>query len=586
MPNNGLKNGFIGGYFSASVLLELSFLLLCLLSLLPLLCFAHGSAEMHYDDFTGIFNGYGDDSFQELARRINSGIDAYSYVLEIKDSTGKVIKTVHKKGLPGLFKERLGSLPGNHRILGHGWALNDDIPKQTLDYLSRFYPGRKKEIIDVWRTFVDEINHEAVRLTGLPAKQANAYASLLYNIHLLGDLEPDNKLTDLVLPRERIAWNIERDVEILFKNDPNYIAYVKKRIASAMKRGGSDPKAAAEALMRELYSLRMGTKHNAIWGKSFKPKYSIERAVAANTKNAMRKMRGTIPISPNNEYLAQQFSHMMTPGHILHNINKIQVVKGILREIDKNGRKALILELPFQFSVEQRAASTAAKKMILARGYEKLSPEFLESVKGIAKTAALSASKKTGGSLSITEAETIADKAVAWARISPKNAALKDGVITFVISEGFTLYRYYESDLTEKELMFETAKNATLAFVLGSATYCLVALGATPGGLIVIGVGIGLTMITDFAFTQMKEEFFDPGFSLDDIIGGISANIRLRRSIWELGLDQKSLFNINDYGTSILEPVYKNDGIHNIPTHSGNLFDIHENHTSIFDSKK
>ena len=53
--------------------------------------------------------------------------------------------------LPTMFREKIGGIPGNHRILGHGWGLNDAIPKQTLDYLRKAYPGREQEIINIWR---------------------------------------------------------------------------------------------------------------------------------------------------------------------------------------------------------------------------------------------------------------------------------------------------------------------------------------------------------------------------------------------------------------------------------------------------
>lgn len=429
--------------------------LLCLLALFPILCFAHGSAEIHCDDFTGIFNGYGDDTFQELAKRINSGIDAYSFELEIKDSSGKVIETIHKKGLPGLFKEHLGSVPGNHRILGHGWALNDDIPKQTLDYLSKFYPGREKEIIDVWRTFANEINSEAVRLTGLPPKQAKAYASLLYNIHLLGDLEPDNTLIDLVLPRERIARNIEREVEILFKNDPNYVAFVKKRIASAMRRGGSDQKAAAEALMTELYSLRMGTKQNAVWGKSFKPQYSIERAVAANTRRAERVARpvAKIPGMKRIPKSAADFAKMQG----------VKFRRGILQEHHINGKTVRTLSIP----------------------------------------------------------------------VSPLDAGASAGVITLIFTEGVTIYKFTRGSITEDEFIKESAKNCGGAILVGTTTYVLVALGATPTGWVVIGVGIAAELVYDVAFECVYKEFARPTISMQDILGRLPTELQRRTSVFD-----------------------------------------------------
>ena len=238
---------------------------------LSFLCFAHGDKVMHYKDFIGVFNGYGDKPFQDLSYSISEGIDSK---------------------LPVMFRERIGSIPGNHRVLGHGWALNDAIPRQTLDYLCQTYPGKEKEIIDIWRTFAKQITGDAVSTTGLPTKQANAFASLLYDIHLLGDVEPDNKLIDLVLSPKSIVRNINKDSRILFQNNPQYADLIQRRLFLVMRQmKGKNPQVTAQILMDELHRLHMGDMLKNTWGNTFKPEYSIDRVIAANERLAQRTLQ-------------------------------------------------------------------------------------------------------------------------------------------------------------------------------------------------------------------------------------------------------------------------------------------------------
>ena len=238
----------------------------------------------HWEDFRNIFNGYGDDAFFELSKKISSGIDA-TQKFDVYDSLEG--KWVTKKGLPALFNEKIGSLHENHRILGRGWGLNDKILKETLEFLCKDYPGKEHEVIKIWNGFVNDINKEAVRLTGLPQKQANAFASLLYDIHLLGDIEPNNTRIDLVLDEKRIVKNIENNVDIIFKNKPEYAKLIKKRLQKVLRSGG-ERQQLAQALMTELYNLRIDDMLKMTWGKTLKTQYSIDRAIAANASRAAR----------------------------------------------------------------------------------------------------------------------------------------------------------------------------------------------------------------------------------------------------------------------------------------------------------
>lgn len=148
-------------------------LLSCLLLSAGVL-FGHPSAKIHFKDVATVFGGYGDDAnFKDLVAVVSGGID---------------------NDLCKAFKDSIGAVPGNHRILGHGWTLNAAIPKKTMDKLMKRYPAKKDDIIAVWAAFARNCIAKSEELTGLPKNQANAFASMIYDIHLIGDLEPDNKL--------------------------------------------------------------------------------------------------------------------------------------------------------------------------------------------------------------------------------------------------------------------------------------------------------------------------------------------------------------------------------------------------------
>lgn len=233
--------------------------------------YAHESAALHYNDFKCVFEGYGDDAFRELSDIINSGID---------------------NTLPSMFREGIGSIPGNHRVLGHGWTLNDSIPRETLNLLAERYPGREKEIISIWQKFASQLQADSVRLTGLPKAQANALASMLYDIHLLGDLEPDNTLIKQVLSYDNIILNFEKDASTLFRNNPQYAEKIQKSLEHILKSTkGKDPQIISQALMDELQRLKIGEMLNATWGNTLLPKYSPDRVAKANEQIARRMLK-------------------------------------------------------------------------------------------------------------------------------------------------------------------------------------------------------------------------------------------------------------------------------------------------------
>lgn len=284
-----------------------------LITLLNMACLGHYSWQMHYDDISCIFNGYGDDNFTALFHKVSSGID---------------------NELPAQFRALIGSVPGNHRILGHGWALNDKIPEETLKYLESVYPGKKVEIIRIWQKFANGINAEAIRLTGLPPKQAHALASLFYNFHLLGDLEPDNTLINNVLDYRSIIRNIDSDVDILFGTNSKYAKLIHKHLAKYLKKG-LDPQIAAQSAMSELYSLRLGTMVNSSYGKILKMNYSIDRVTNANMKIASRPLTKIYGITK-----------VPDTAHNIMQKGNVKFVKGVLQEHRVKGKIVHTLSVP------------------------------------------------------------------------------------------------------------------------------------------------------------------------------------------------------------------------------------------------
>jgi hypothetical protein len=236
---------------------------------------AHASAALHFKDCEAVFSGYGvDKNFKALFRVVSGGVD---------------------NDLPKAFTNAIGPIPGNHRILGHGWTLNAAIPKATMEKLEERYPGKKKEIRDVWIQFARGCIEKSEELSGLPKKQANALASLIYDIHLVGDLEPDNKLIAPVLELGEIVKNIQKDCAILFVNKPQHSDFVNKKLDETMQ-SKLPYQEKASLVMQTLYDLRLGTMLNDTWGNTLKFKYSPDANVNARGLIAERTAK-TDPVA-------------------------------------------------------------------------------------------------------------------------------------------------------------------------------------------------------------------------------------------------------------------------------------------------
>lgn len=80
--------------------------------------YAHPSADLHHKDIDISLGGFKGTPLGEIAYKVSDSID---------------------NEMPKWFREKYGSIPGNHRIFSHGYTLGEDIPRDLLDSIREQY---------------------------------------------------------------------------------------------------------------------------------------------------------------------------------------------------------------------------------------------------------------------------------------------------------------------------------------------------------------------------------------------------------------------------------------------------------------
>ena len=411
----------------------------------------------HWQEFQIVFAGYGnDESFKDLARFISSGID------------DKIKKR---------FEEKIGKLPDNHRILAHPWGLSDKIPQDILNIIKNKHPGMEEEFITIWKDFVNEIIEKTMRVTGLPKAQAKAFAALIYDIHLIGDIEPGNTRIDLVMNIKKIVSDIKKNVDILFKNKPKYAQLIKKYLDKILKEKISNPHLLAEKIMTILFDSRIGTMLDDTLGTTLKIKHTPESVITANT---LRKER-TLEMDKVKKLLNINEPQKINKLNDTNRISKIQAIKSIPKKVANFAKNS---------------------KVKFVRGLLQEHKNIkLQNLKTLSVPVAAKHFKVAGAA----------------------------GVMTLVFTEGITVYKFANGNISEEQFIKESAKNCGAAIVTGSATWVIVALGATPTGWAVIGVGITADLMYEVAFKQLEKEFSTPTITMDDLLIKLPTSLQRRR---------------------------------------------------------
>jgi len=548
------------------------------------LCFCLGERANALDlsghkiDFQKVFEGI--TGLDDVYREISTGMDSKNYknpgLLDIAYNEGTIGESDFYQGTSFVrrFEEKFGSVPsGNHRLIGH-WGLEGDIPFNQEPYKTFLSKYPKNEVVDLWQKYVNDLIDITVEKTGLPKQQAKGLVGVIYDTHLLGDYS--TAYTDPLQGLDNLHDDILKSLNRLFGNNNILTQDIKSEFGAISKSLSNSQR--AEKMQEILCKHNIGEKLNKSYGNILN-KYNIKYKPI---KPHIQAMREAAPFAQNTTQFADYFALGVSKIDSNGMPQRIQTVNGIMQEVEIKGKKALIMRVPFQFSTEQRAASLVAKRLIEEKGYGNLTPEFLQMVKDTARQTAKDTLEKLNEPISDSALEEIAEKAVKWAQTSPVGAALKDGIACFIIMEGITAYRYFETDMSGEEFLKETTKNLTSALLFGTATYCVVALGATPGGPIVIAVGIGVAVFTDFVFTHLEKEFTTPEFSFDDIIGGASMELQMRRSIWEPNRKDLSLFDYRTDRNTLFDYNSNNKTLFDYESNNKSLFDYESNNKSLF----
>ena len=463
--------------------------------------------------------------------RVNSGIDSDFY----------------KR-----FKETFGSYPsGNHRVIGH-WGFSGAIPFNEIPYKDALKDFPKDKIIEFWRNYVTSMTDEVMKMTGLEKKQAQALAGLIYNTHLLCDYT-GAELTQLPRP-ERLLKDIGTNLHALFGNRSAFVDQVMDELSRVPFKNLNDVEKA-----QRIYQIL--AKYNI--GEKFVKTYEsvlTEKGISFAMNACKQALYAKAAQGINAKYFQSALAQALTTGdgktlrpNQIKTFNYMKRVQGVVQEVNKNGRKAYVLSIPLQFRPEERIASKIAKELLeeaLANGH-KIDDQFI--LNQITTRLQKEFAESLGKQISPEVAEKVALQSLNWAKINPERVGFQAGVMTFVIIEGVTVYRFAGGDMDDETFAKETSKNLGGAFLTGGATYCAVILGATPTGWVVVGIGIGVNVAWDLAFNQLDKEFSTPEITMDDILGVLPTELQRRKDVWSYS-GFSCIYDYQGKAESLFEP--------------------------------
>lgn len=413
------------------------------------------SGESHVMDMKYVLNGFGDSTeFKQLAEAITKSIDSTMFEPEAL-----------VQGFPAKFREKIGPLPGNHRLLAHKWVVGEAIPKETLDMLEMTYPGRRGEIIELWREHSREVIGLTQKLTGLSPRKAKAMASLLYSIHLLGDVGPGNSMIDSVLPLEDIVKNIKRDLAGLGGPENPLLKSIIPQIDKVIRSG----KQCRTTQIAKLIS--SGECATAV---------EAEQVITQRTAKQVMDVLHASEIGPAIKQGCPRLALDFSEKALRRVANRIPKLAG---------------------------QGVAGEARLTSQAFGKGTSYAREVLKASGKQSAISAAEKT---------------VVAAGLIAPngnilvpalRTAGIEGGAV-FLVDAGIASYQYIQGDITRPEMVREVEDAAIKGGTVGGAAAVAVILGASPAGWVVIGVGAGAYFITDIALGYYHE--YQDGKYLND----------------------------------------------------------------------
>lgn len=91
------------------------------------------------------------------------------------------------------------------------------------------------------------------------------------------------------------------------------------------------------------------------------------------------------------------------------------------------------------------------------------------------------------------------------------------GVLVFAIDGATACYNYLSGNITKPELRWELGKAAINGAAVSGCTAVAVILGASPGGLVVLGIGAGTYLVVDTVVQRWHQEHDKKYLSINDL---------------------------------------------------------------------
>ncbi len=441
----------------------------------------YGKAQTHLEVTEAILGGFGGDDFRELFDATSGAVDAMADEFE--------------KAFPEMKK---GFNAWSHRLMGHGWALDEQVPEAVLKTLETDYGITRKQAQKFCEMYKDKIIKKVIQLTGLPEGKATAFASLIIDLHLLEDLEPGNTAVKHVARIEKIIQNINRHLEVLLADDPRWVPGVKKALLNTLEqlvKNGATEKEAAKMVLDTLTTLRIGDRIHICYKDRLKLSWDPNRIVMANEKAA--KARAALAAKEAAKEAAAKANKAATVGEFKKTLSSSAKYTTVAT---KTGEEVTAK------TVENTAKKAGYKNTKMVRG-------LLQKV-----------TTKQGGESFILSVPVAGSAAI---------EGVSAGVLTFVISEGFTAVGFAKGEMTEDAFWVETWKNAGAAVVDGVAVAVVCCLGFGPAGVVAIAVGVGAYIIYEVVFNVLYDINKFKGITLDDYLGVMPTEIQRRPSTFD-----------------------------------------------------
>ena len=241
----------------------------------PMNAFSYGSAATHLEVTEAILGGYGGDDFLDFFAVTSGAIDSMADDFE-----------AHFPEMRKKFN------PWTHRLMGHGWSLDEEVSERVLARLEKEYGVPRQMVIPYCREYQEKIIRAATEMTGLTRDQATAFAALVIDLHQLQDLEPGNKAVKYVGRIENVTANINRHIAALLADRPEFAEMLQKKLSTVLNAGRKDclsEKETAKMMIDALVDCHLGTAINSCHKETMKLTYDIDRVVSADAKAALAR---------------------------------------------------------------------------------------------------------------------------------------------------------------------------------------------------------------------------------------------------------------------------------------------------------